>query len=103
LQLPQQWRDQAQWRGQASAQQHQQQQHHKQLPENHMTVAIQQEVAGPDQMVTKYQHPWACLNNAGLTFARKLGCSEWPGVPPHTQTILARTGASQWRKQHQQQ
>jgi len=53
LQLPQQWRGQAQWWGQAGAQQHQKQQHHKQLPENHTAVAIQQAVAGPGQTVTK--------------------------------------------------
>ena len=53
--------------------------------------------------VTKCQHPWACLNSAGLTCAQKLGCSEWPGIPPHSPTTLARTGVRQWRNQHQQQ
>ena len=38
-----------------------------------MVVAIQQAVAGPGQTVTKCQHPWACLNSAGLTCAQKLG------------------------------
>jgi len=57
LQLPQQWRDQAQWWGQADAQQHQKQQHRTHLTGNHTAVAIQQAVAGPGQTVTKCQHP----------------------------------------------